>query len=103
MWFPPFPAANDGLGAKLSSAENLGPRRGERRVRVRQSGGNAERGEARDAVLTDAARHDTVEMRQLGRDVQGDPMPADPAAHAHADGGDLRLAAHAIGDPYADA
>ena len=39
-----------------------------------------------------AAGHDVVEEREVGADIEGEAVHRDAAAHAHADGRDLRIA-----------
>ena len=46
--------------------------------------------ERRDRLVADAARHDVVEVRQVGIDVEGEAVHRAAAAQAHADGRDLR-------------
>ena len=48
-----------------------------------------ELGDRRDAVIGDAARDDQLEAREIGRDVEREPVHRDPAREAHADGADL--------------
>src|SRR5882672_2974858 len=67
----------------------------------------AEVEEARDAVvrLADPARHDAVEMGEVGIDVEADAVQADPALHSYADGRDLVLPVGALvgaAHPHAD-
>jgi hypothetical protein len=47
--------------------------------------------------LADAAGNDPLEVAQVGLEVDAQPMEADPAAQAHADGGDLVLAQRPVG------
>ena len=52
--------------------------------------------EAGDAVAADAARHDAVEMREVGLDVDRDAVEADPAPDPDADRRDLVLGRAAV-------
>ena len=52
-------------------------------------------------MLCDAAGHNPFVMAEVGVDIDGDAVKADPAAHTDADGGDLVLAEAAI-DPDTD-
>src|SRR5690242_21592153 len=53
-------------------------------------------------MLAHAAGDDAAVMREVGIDIESDAVEAHPMAHAHADGGDLALAAAELGDPDAD-
>src|SRR5207244_8458738 len=68
-------------------------------VELRHRGTDPEGGERGDAVLGDAAGDDPAVMGELGVEVEGDAVIAHPAAQAHADRGDLVLAAAGPGDP----
>ncbi|ADE40665.1 prophage MuMc02, F protein precursor [Candidatus Puniceispirillum marinum IMCC1322] len=56
-----------------------------------------------DARIGDAAGDNRVKGGQIGCQIDSDAMPADPAADAHADGGDLVIAGEAVAimHPYA--
>src|ERR1051325_2002316 len=73
------------------------------RIGVGHGDGDAEIGEAGDAMAAHAARHDPGKVRQVRRNVERDAVIGHPVADAHADGGDLVLAAVAPRHPNADA
>ena len=56
-----------------------------------------------DARIGDAAGDNRVKGGQIGCQIDSDAMPADPAADAHADGGDLVIAGNAVAGMHPDA
>src|SRR5690606_23938504 len=54
---------------------------------------DAEISQRSDPVFRNSAGHDAGKMPEVGRDVERDPVIADPAPYPDADGGDLVLAA----------
>src|SRR5580704_4105422 len=63
----------------------------QRRVGLVHRHRSAERDQACHAMFGDAAGHDAAEVLEVGLDVQANAMEGDPAADAHANGGDLVL------------
>jgi len=61
----------------------------QRLINLRHGRRYAEIGEAGDAVIAHAAGNDAGVVFQVGRDVEADPVKADPAAQSDADRGDL--------------
>src|SRR6185437_5255047 len=99
-----FPSPGILAGRRLGQCrESRGEGALQGEIDLGHSGEDALVGERGDAVLADAAGDDPLVMAEVGIDVQGHAMEAHPMAHAHADGGDLALAAVAAGDPDADA
>src|SRR5579883_25360 len=94
---PLLSRANQRLGEGLVEGGS------ERRIDLGHCHDDALLGERGHAMLADAARDDAAVMREIGIDIEGDAVKADPMAHADADGGDLLLAALALVDPDADA
>jgi len=54
-------------------------------------------------MLADAAGDDSIEMAEVGIDIERDAMKGHPPANADADGGDLLFASGAAVDPNPDA
>src|SRR6185312_11742526 len=95
--------ASAGNRAHRSSriAEHFIPGGAQRDVGVVHRRGNAKRRQARNAMLTHAARHNPGEVGQVGIDVQRDTVPGHPATDTDPDGTDFGLGTVRY-DPDAD-
>src|SRR5690606_6500942 len=68
----------------------------EGKVEVSHRHWKAEVDKTGDAVICDAARHDSAKVRQVGFDIDGNAVEAHPAPEPDADGGDLVLRRRAV-------
>src|SRR3546814_773979 len=75
----------------LGRTEHAGEAGAQGGVEVGEADRQAEVDQGGDAVAAEAAGHDAAEVLQVRLHVDGDAVIGDPAAHAHADGGDLVL------------